>query len=407
MCDYANEALRKIFDVMSTINKKWLTIEEEIRRIKISGRWREIVDLSYTDGKFFLHGIEVINFSSNDYLGLSRHPNVVKAFIDGALKFGTSTCASRLVCGGRDFYSAVEDKIAEWKGTETALLFQSGYHANTGVIPALVGKEDIIFSDELNHASIIDGCRLSGAKILIYSHCDIEHLEDLMRKSSGRRKLIITDSVFSMDGDTAPLEKIVEIKEKYGAFLMVDEAHATGIFGREGEGLVKESGLKDVVEIQMGTFSKAGGCFGAYIAISERLKALIINKARSFIFSTALPPPVVSAISASIDVMRRERWRAERVLSYARRIRTTSALMGIRTKGHTQIVPLIFGSSEKTMLIADRLVSMGFFVKGIRPPSVPEGGSRIRVAPSAEHEEDEIERFLSALKEVIYAEYQR
>lgn len=386
---------------MSTLNKKWLTIEEEIGKIKKSGRWREIIDLSFDGGRFQLHGLNVVNLSSNDYLGLSRHPDVVKSFVEGALKYGVSTCASRLVCGGRDFYREVEDKIARWKGTESALLFQSGYHANLGVIPAIVGKDDAVFSDELNHASIIDGCRLSGARVYVYRHNDVEHLESLMRSVNARRKLIVTDTVFSMDGDRAPLEDIVEVKERYGAFLMVDDAHGTGVFGKEGEGVVKEKGLTDAVEIQMGTFSKSGGCFGAYIAVSERLKALIVNRARSFIFSTALPPPIVCAISTSIDVMKKERWRAERVLSLARRIRSSASFMGIRTRGDTQIVPLIFGDSERTMLIADKLINMGFFVRGIRPPSVPEGTSRIRVSPSAEHSDEEIDGFISALKEVV------
>jgi 8-amino-7-oxononanoate synthase len=374
---------------MSTRNEFLLTIQEELEKIKEDGLYREIVDLK--EG--------FINLSSNDYLGLSNHPEILSSFIEGAKKYGISSCSSRLVSGGRDVHRETEDKIASWKGKEGAILFQSGYHANTGVISAL--SPDEIFSDRLNHASIIDGCRLSKAILSIYEHCDPDSLEGLLKKSKSRKKLIVSESVFSMDGDMAPLKDIVFLKEKYGALLMVDEAHATGVFGRNGSGLCEDMGIQDGVDVSMGTFSKGAGCFGAYIAGDKIIIDLIVNRARSFIFSTAIPPPIVCAISKSIDIMKRDRWRAERVLGYGERIRKRMKEIGVDTgMSRTQIVPLIIGDERKTMEVASSLMKMGFFVRGIRYPSVPRGLARIRISPSASHSENEIEFFLSRFEEV-------
>lgn len=376
MRDYANETIKKF-------------LEGELDRIKKEGLYREVVE--YEQG--------FINFSSNDYLGLSSHPEIISSFIEGAKRYGVSSCSSRLVSGGRDVHKETEEKIALWKGKEIALLFQSGYHANTGVIPVISPEE--IFSDRLNHASIIDGCRLSKAVLNIYEHCNPSSLEDLLKKSRSKKKLIITESIFSMDGDIAPLKEIVYLKEKYGAILMVDEAHATGVFGKLGSGLCEEFGISDKIDIAMGTFSKGAGCFGAYIAGDRMICELIVNKARSFIFSTAIPPAMVCAISRSIDVMKEERWRAERVLSYCERLREKMKELGVDTgMSGTHIVPLIIGDERKTMDVAGFLMKRRFFVRGIRYPSVPMGMARIRISPTATHKEDELRSFLSAFEEV-------
>jgi len=374
---------------MLTKNKFLLTIERDIEKIRKEGLYREIVELK--EG--------FINLSSNDYLGLSSHPEILSSFIEGAKRYGISSCSSRLVSGGREVHKETEEKIASWKRKERALLFQSGYHANTGVISAL--SPDEIFSDRLNHASIIDGCRLSRAMVSIYEHCDPNSLEDFLKKSKAKKKLIITESIFSMDGDIAPLKEIVFLKEKYGALLMVDEAHATGVFGKNGSGFCEEIGISDEIDISMGTFSKGAGCFGAYIAGEKVILELIVNRARSFIFSTAIPPPFVCAISKSIDVMKVERWRAERVLSYGERIRKRMKEIGVDTgMSRTHIVPLIIGDERETMEMASFLMKREFFVRGIRYPSVPKGRARIRISPSASHKENEIELFLSSFEEV-------
>ncbi len=366
-----------------------LTIEEEIEKIKKDSLYREIIECAE----------EYINFSSNDYLGLSLHPEIISSFIEGVKRYGVSSCSSRLVSGGRDVHRETEEKIALWKGKEMAILFQSGYHANTGVIPALFPEE--VFSDSLNHASIIDGCRLSKGILNVYEHCDMNILEDLLKRSTKKRKLIITETVFSMDGDIAPLKDIVFLKERYGALLMVDEAHATGVFGKNGAGICEELGISEAIDISMGTFSKGAGCFGAYIAGSKIICELIINRARSFIFSTAIPPAIVCAISKSIEIMRRERWRAQRVLNYGERIRNKMKELVVNTgRSITQIVPLIIGDERKTMEIASILMKRRFFVRGIRYPSVPKEMARIRISPSASQQDKDIDLFLSVFEEV-------
>lgn len=375
---------------MLTKNYFLLTIEKELEEIKEKGLWREIVEVE--EG--------YINLSSNDYLGLSSHPEILDAFIEGARVYGVSSCASRLVSGGRRIHREAEERIALWKGKERALLFQSGYHANTGIIPAL--SPDAIFSDELNHASLIDGCRLSRAEVIVYKHCDVDSLEAVLKKyGEKKKKLIITESIFSMDGDIAPLKDIVELKERYGCLLMVDEAHATGVFGKKGSGLGEELGVEEGIDISMGTFSKGAGCFGAYIASSGKICELLINRARSFIFSTAIPPPAVCAILKSLDVMERERWRAKRVLLHGEEIRREMNSLGVSTgKSETQIVPLILGDERETMEIASLLMKRKFFVRGIRYPSVPLGKARIRISPSASHRKEDLEGFIRAFREV-------
>ena len=247
-------------------------------------------------------GRRALLLCSNNYLGLANHPAVREAASKAAVEYGAGAGASRLISGSMRLHRALEEQLAAFKGAEAALLFNSGYHANVGTISALVGNEDAVFSDELNHASIIDGCRLSGARIRIYRHNDVEHLAALLAGTAARRRLIVTESVFSMDGDTAPLAAICEVAERYNAMVMVDEAHATGVVGPEGRGVVAAEGLQRRVALQMGTLGKALGTFGAFVAGSRAMIDLLLNTARSFIYTTALPPPVVAAAAAALSI---------------------------------------------------------------------------------------------------------
>ena len=279
-------------------------VENELRRLREAGLYRTLRRVDGDQGPtLLLDGREVVNFSSNNYLGLANHPalrEAAKAAID---RYGCGSGASRLISGNMALHEELEAKIAEFKGTEAALVFNSGFQANTGIIPALVGPDDVVFSDALNHASIIDGCRLARAKIVVYEHCNMDQLQrGLQEAPSDGRKLIVTESLFSMDGDEAPLAEIVELAERYGAVVMIDEAHATGVYEPNGAGLIAKLGLGERVLVQMGTLGKALGGFGAYIAGSRALRELLINRCRSFVFTTSLPPAVMAMGIAAIEL---------------------------------------------------------------------------------------------------------
>jgi 8-amino-7-oxononanoate synthase len=286
----------------------------------------------------------------------------------------------------------VEEEVAAWKGTARAVLFNTGYMANVGVISALMGKGDVILSDKLNHASIIDGMRLSEAAFQRFPHRDLERLESLLQKHQGaRRRLIVTDSVFSVDGDVAPLQELAALKERYGAWLMLDEAHATGVFGAEGAGLAAAAGLTEHIEVHLGTFSKALGSFGAYVAGSALLIELLHNRARSFIYSTALPPAVLGAMQAGLDLIRREPFRRVYVLEQASRFRRSLQEAGLNTlDSETQIIPVWVGDNQQSLKFAARLRQEGLMAVAIRPPTVPPGGARLRLSLSAAHQAAEL-----------------
>jgi 8-amino-7-oxononanoate synthase len=358
----------------------------------ISGRQQAVVTME---------GREVVLLSSNNYLDLANHPEVKRAAVEALQAYGCGAGASRLISGTMELHAQLETKLAEFKGTEAALVFGSGYHANTGVIPALMGAGDAILSDELNHASIIDGCRLSHADTRVFRHRDMGHLEELLASTplNGQR-LIVTDSVFSMDGDVAPLREIMTLARKHRAWVMVDEAHATGVFGPNGAGVVEEMGLGGDVEIQMGTLGKALGSFGAYIAGSRVLIEWLINRARSFIYSTALPPPVLAAALAALHIVKNEPERRRRLWNNAVFLGQGLSRLGYRL-GETQspILPVLIGDEGTTMALTAALLKRGVFAHGIRPPTVPEGTARLRVTPTAAHTEDELERALQAFAE--------
>ncbi|HEY1371760.1 MAG TPA: 8-amino-7-oxononanoate synthase [Candidatus Binatia bacterium] len=349
-----------------------------------------------------LDGRRALNFSSNNYLGLATHPTLKKAAQDAAERYGCGSGASRLISGNMALYDELEAKIARLKSAEAALVLNSGYQANVGIVPALAGEGDTIFSDALNHASIIDGCRLARAQTIVYPHCDVAFLESALKRTpAGGRKLIVTETIFSMDGDEAPLADIVAVAERHGALVMVDEAHATGVFGPNGAGVAAQLGLADRIAVQMGTLGKALGGFGAYVACAAPMREILINTCRSFIFATALPPPVLAAASAAVDILYNEPQRRLVLWHNIRALREGfRALEFSIGDSESQILPLVIGDAEKCMAFSERLLENGIFVQGIRPPTVPEGTSRLRVTAMATHTHEHLHRALQSFEAV-------
>jgi 8-amino-7-oxononanoate synthase len=378
--------------------------DEELKELKRKGLLRRTVALDSPQGPgITINGELFINFSSNDYLNLSTHPEIIRASAAALKKYGSGSGASRLLSGTQALHVSLEKKIAAYKGSRSALLFNTGYAANTGIISALAGKHSVIFSDALNHASIIDGIKLSGARVKIFRHRDPAHLEVLLKKhvSSRNRKLIITDTVFSMDGDVAPLKDILSLSRKYDARLMIDDAHATGVLGRSGRGGLEHFGIRSGDIIQMGTLSKAAGCFGGFVAGRKGLVTLLMNRARSFIYSTSLPPADVGAAIKAIDILAdSSEGLRKRLWKNRERLRRGLQKAGFDTLGsETPIVPLLIGDVKKTMHVAGHLLKNNIYAPAIRPPTVPEGKCRIRLSVTAGHTYEEIDRVLACLKE--------
>ena len=370
-----------------------------LAEVKESGLYRRLRAVeSAQDAAIILEGQEVLLFSSNNYLGLANHPALKQAAREAIQQYGCGSGASRLISGSMAVHHELEQRLATLKKTEAALVFPTGYHANIGVLSALMGAGDTILSDGLNHASIIDGCRLSRADTRVYRHADSAHLAELLQACppTGQR-LIVTDSVFSMDGDLAPLAEIVGLARQYDAWVMVDEAHATGVFGPHGGGLVEELGLAGQVDIRMGTLGKALGCVGAFVAGSHELIDWLVNRARSFIYTTAIPPAMAAAVLAALDIVEQEPERRQQLWDNTRFLSD-----GLRSLGYTlgatrsQILPVIIGEARETMVVAQAILQRGVFAHGIRPPTVPAGSSRIRVTPMATHTQDQLSRTLDA-----------
>jgi 8-amino-7-oxononanoate synthase len=344
-------------------------------------------------------GRELINFSSNDYLGLAYHPAVAQAMNEATVRWGVGSTASRLICGTTSEHAALEEELAAAKGTEAALVFSTGVAAATGTIPALVGKGDVIIMDKLAHACLIDGARASEATLRIFSHNDLEKLESHLgwarEKHPDAKVMIITESVFSMDGDLAPLRELVELKERFGAILFLDEAHAVGVRGQGVQGLAGELGLNGRIEIQMGTLGKALGVSGGYIAGSRTLIDFLINRARSFIFSTAPPPAVAAACRAALRIVQSPEGGSLKVRLWEN-IQLLASSLEIPI-APSAIIPLILGSEERAMAGATLLSDAGFFVPAIRYPTVPRQTARLRITLSAAHEPDQIRELAAAL----------
>ena len=378
----------------------------ELARLRAAGLERGLRPVDGAqDSTIVVGGHRVLSLCSNNYLGLANHPEVVEAAVAATRAVGVGAGASRLISGSMRLHHQLEERLAAFKRANACLLFTSGYHANLGVITALVGPRDAVFSDALNHASLIDGCRLSRAAVHVYPHVDMAALEEQLRAATARRRLIVTDSIFSMDGDAAPLAAICDLAERHDAMVMVDEAHATGVLGARGAGLVDALSLHERVTAQMGTLGKALGTFGAYVAGSRALIDLLVNTARTAIFTTALPPAVAAAADAALTIVEREPERRAALRRNAAHLRAGLLALGFEVPGEadSHILPVMVGDAESTMALSSALLDRGVFAHGIRPPTVPEGTARLRATVMATHSEAELDAALTAFAAVAPA----
>lgn len=381
-------------------------IREALAELEAAGLRRSPARISGPQGpEVLIDGRPVLCLCSNNYLGLASHPALTAAAREAALQEGLGSAASRLVTGTMDAHREAESALADFVGAPAAALFSSGYDANVGTIQALVGPGDVVFSDALNHASLIDGCRLSRAEVHVYSHRDPGHLETLLRRHRPKAKkaLLITDSLFSMDGVAAPLQELAELAAAFEAGLLVDEAHALGVMGPSGRGLSAAYGLEP--DARIGTLGKSFGAAGAFVAGSEALVSLIRNRARSFVFSTAPPPIIARAALAALTLVREADEARRTLLGHANRLRTDLRALGFEVPpGESQIVPVLVGANDRVMRLSGKLLERGVFVQGIRPPTVPSGTARLRVTPMATHQPAQIDRAIEAFASVANEE---
>jgi len=381
-------------------------ITKELKKLEEENLKRALTVIEGPQGpRVRINGNPTILLCSNDYLGLANHPRLKEAAIRAIEKWGIGAGASRLVSGTMEPHILLEEKLAAFKKTEAALIFNSGYHANLGVIGALAAltrRTTAIFSDKLNHASILDACILSRAELTRYPNRDIDALETLLKKSNAKAKLVVTDGVFSMDGSIAPIDGIITLLDKYNAFLYLDDAHATGVLGENGRGTLERFNVEHPSVIQMGTLGKALGSFGAFVAGDKDLIALLVSKSRPFIFTTALPPAVCAAASVAIDVIEAEPDRRARLWENAAFFKKGLEAAGLDyLKSPTQIIPIITKDSSLTMQASKRLLENGVFTQGIRPPTVPVGASRLRVTVSSAHTKEDLTEALTKIIEVL------
>lgn len=375
----------------------------DLGEIRDAGLWRELREIeSAQSARIKFGGREFINFSSNDYLGLAGHPALGQAAREAIEQFGVGSGASRLICGSLQPHHELESALAKWQGTEAALVFSTGFAAAQGVLTSLLGRGDVVILDKKAHASMIDGAKLSGATLRVFRHNDLENLEKLLQWAADRggRVLVASESVFSMDGDHAPLAGIVELKERYGAWLMLDEAHAVGLYGPLGQGLAAAGGLGERIEIRMGTLGKAVGAAGGFICGSRQLFDLLVNKARSFIFSTAPSPAVSAAARAGVELIQGAEGQSLRGQLWQRvdELRHGVASLGWKTPAEpSAILPLIVGEEAKAVATMDHLREAGFFIPAIRYPTVPRNEARLRVTLTANHTAENIEQLVNAL----------
>ncbi len=361
----------------------------ELRRTGLHRRLRVIEGPQ--GPRVLLDGADVLLLCSNNYLGLADHPRVRQAAGEAAERYGAGAGASRLISGTMSLHRKLEGRLAEFKQTEAALLYGSGYMANVGVLTALAGPGAVVFSDELNHASIIDGCRLSRAQTFVYRHRDLEHLESGLREAGERARLIVTDGVFSMDGDVAPLRELAELARRHRCMLVVDDAHATGALGPGGRGAVAAAGVGSEVDVVVGTLGKALGGYGAYVCASAQLVELLVNTSRPFIYSTAPPPPSVGAALAALGMLADRPGLVEQLRRNAATLREALSAQGLRTGGsRTQIIPVEVGDARRAMALCERTLEGGVFAQAIRPPTVPPDSSRLRLTVMANHRADEL-----------------
>ncbi|HEY4706613.1 MAG TPA: 8-amino-7-oxononanoate synthase [Thermodesulfobacteriota bacterium] len=378
------------------------SIREELARLDTLGLKRSFKVIEGPQGPVVkLDGREVILMCSNDYLGFANNPLVKKAAIVATEKWGTGAGASRLVSGTMEAHVMLEERIRRFKGAEAVLLFNSGYNANLALLSTLADRTTEVFSDRLNHASIVDACVLCRAKVKRYSNRDCNALEGLLKASKAKRRIIITDSVFSMDGTLAPLAEISGLAQRYGAALIVDDAHATGVLGN-GRGSLEHFGVKDPDIIQMGTLGKALGSFGAFVAARREVIELLVSKARPFIYTTALPPTVCAAAAKAVDLIEEDPSIIKRLWENTGRLKERLTQAGLDTmESATPIVPVLAGDAKRVMEISERLLERGVFIQGIRPPTVPYGTARLRATLSSAHSIDEVDRAAAAIIEAF------
>lgn len=373
-------------------------IDTELQGLQDAGLYNRIRTLSSPQGAWLtVDGKKVLNFCSNNYLGLANHPRLVQAAKDAIDQYGIAPAAVRTIAGTMDLHVKLEQRLAEFKGVDAAINLQSGFTANLAVIPALVGKEDAIISDELNHASIIDGSRLAGAKILRYAHCDVEDLERVLKENrkSFRRCLVITDGVFSMDGDIAPLDKIYEVTRQYEAILMVDDAHGEGVLGRGGRGIVDHFHLHGKVDVEVGTLSKAFGVVGGCVAGNAQIVEWLHQRARPFLFSSAMTVPDTAACLAALDVLEESTELVDRLWDNARYFKSEMQRMGFNTgQSTTPITPVMLGEAPLAQQFSRELFETGVFAMAIGFPTVARGKARIRVMISAAHAQEDLDQGL-------------
>lgn len=377
-------------------------LDNQLEELKEEGLYNNIRTLESPQGAWVeINGKEVLNFSSNNYLGLANHEDTVKAAEEALDEYGIGPGAVRSIAGTMTLHNELEKKLAEFKKVESALTFQSGFCANLAVIPALVGKKDTIISDELNHASIIDGCRLSGANLKVYKHTDMESLEEVLQSELSGRKLIVTDGVFSMDGDIAPLPEIVELAEKYDALVMVDDAHGEGVLGTHGRGIVDHFELHGRVDVEIGTFSKAIGTVGGCAVGSKKLIEYLKQQGRPFLFSSAVTPPDVAATIKSIEILEKDDTLVKKLWNNGDLFKEKMEEAGFDV-GHseTPITPVMIGDANDASEMSSKLFDEGIFAQSIGFPTVPKGKARIRVMISATHSEEDLEFALSKFKKV-------
>jgi 8-amino-7-oxononanoate synthase len=375
-------------------------IDRELDALDAQGLRRRLAIRSGPQAaRLVIDGRELVNFGSNDYLALAADPRLSAAVAEAARQEGWGSGASPLITGYAQGHRRLEERLAELEGTEAALLFSSGYAANSGAVAALVGRGDVVFADRKNHASLLDGCRLSRADVRVYPHGDWQRLDELLAKAgSYRRRLITTDGLFSMDGDLAPLDKLAEVAGRRDAMLLVDEAHATGVFGQQGRGAAEQLGVADRVDVRVGTLSKALGSLGGFVAGSRSLVEWLINRARPYIFSTAAPAAMVAAALVALQIVRDEPDRRRQLLRRAESLRRQLLQQGWDVgKSASQIIPLVVGEPGRAVELAAALRQRGLFVPAIRPPTVPEGESCLRISLTWGHTEAMIEELVEAL----------
>lgn len=386
--------------------KNWQRQLDELSRQNMLRRLRTVSGMQ--GPHVVLDGRDVLMLCSNNYLGLASHPQLIEAANRATTDFGVGSSGSRLISGSMEQHVQFEERLAAFKGSEAALLYNSGFAANTGILQGLFGPDDLLFSDSLNHASIIDGCRLSRARTVIYPHADIKSLEVLMAAEQPKRKgrwVIVTDGVFSMDGDIAPLAELVRLKEKHDALLMVDDAHGSGVLGATGRGSGEHCGCLHQIDLQMGTLGKGFGCFGAYLAGSRVIIDTLVNQSRPFIFSTSLPPAVPASALAALEVIESPEGAELRRLLRQNCDSFTRALgdHGCDTgTSETQIVPIMTGQPEPTMAAAEALLEAGIFIQGIRPPTVPVSACRLRGTVMATHQPEELTKAARLIASVVH-----